>query len=239
MEAILFAVKSNPYRITLIDDGSPNATFGKRLHDEGDHDMIRCIRRDQQKGFGAALRLGYENTQQPWILVMHSDTRIEDPNWMLRLGESMLRFKETDPAVKLISSRTNNPGQGHDPRLKSVKPLVNRPDSHREPDIVLKDGFVPLYCAMFHRELFNHIGGFIKEYPFGYYEDEELGWRMRAYGYKQAICCSSWVYHEGGVTINSVCKSNPKAAEAMEENHARCVEDIRLHPRKKEKQADR
>ncbi len=231
----MFAVKSNPYRITLIDDGSPNDTFGKRLNDEGDKGMLRCVRSEHQKGFGAALRLGYENTQQPWILVMHSDTRVDEPNWMVRLGESLLRFKETDPTVKLISSRTNNPGAGHEPQLKATKPLVAAPNAKRDPDIVLKEGFVPLYSAMFHRELFKHIGGFIKEYPFGYYEDEELGWRMRAYGYRQAICGASWVYHDAGATVNSVCKANPDAAKVMDGNHEKCVEDIRLHPRKKQK----
>jgi GT2 family glycosyltransferase len=228
----MFAVKSNPYRITLIDDGSPNAAFGEKLNKGADQDMIRCIRSDTQKGFGGAVRLGYENTSQPWVMVMHSDVRIEEPNWMLRMGESLLKFKETDPAVKLVSAKTNNPGSGHDSRLKSNKPVSGTAD--REPDFVLKEGFVPMYCVMFHRQLFNYVGGPIKEYPFGSYEDEEFGWRMKAYGFKQAICGSAWVHHESGATINEVCKTNPAAKEQMEKNYERCVADIRLHPKKKQ-----
>ncbi len=158
LSSILYAVRSNPYRITLIDDASPNRHFSASLEKDADKDMVRVVRLERQVGFGGAIQAGWSATQQPWIMVMHSDTRVDDANWMLRMGESMLRFKETNPAVKMISARTNNPGVGHDSRLKSVKPIITTNEMVKEQDVVLNAGFLPLYCVLFHRELFNHVG---------------------------------------------------------------------------------
>jgi len=79
---------------------------------------------------------------------------------------------------------------------------------------------------MSHRELYPRIGGFIKKYfPIGY-EDEELSYRMRKYGYQQAICGKSWVRHDGGATINNLCKTNKKYLDFINENRASCIKDI-------------
>ena len=78
------------------------------------------------------------------------------------------------------------------------------------------------------RELFDHIGGFIKEYPLAWYEDEELAFRMKHFGYKQGICGRSWVQHDGGATINALWKEDPSTKEIMEKNRSRCLEDMKL-----------
>ncbi len=67
------------------------------------------------------------------------------------------------------------------------------------------------------------------------YEDEEFGHRMRAYGYKQAICNSAWVYHDSGLTIESICKNDPNAKDVMEKNFDRCLDDIKSLQQKTKK----
>jgi GT2 family glycosyltransferase len=126
----------------------------------------------------------------------------------------------------MVAAKTDNPGSGMDPRLIS-EPHVETPQ------VVLgQDGFLPLYCVMCHRELFSHIGGFIKNYFPAAYEDEELAHRMRAYGYKQAICGKSWVHHEGGTTLETICRTIPGARSEMEKNRDRCIADISRLPKK-------
>jgi GT2 family glycosyltransferase len=76
--------------------------------------------------------------------------------------------------------------------------------------------------------LFSRVGGFLKNYPYGYYEDEEFAARLRKYGYKQAVCRSSWVHHEGACTIRSIWRANPNLRKVMEEeNRDRCIEDMK------------
>lgn len=216
IEGILYAVRSNPYLITLIDDGSPNYKFVENLKGVP---QINTVRLEQQVGFASALHAGYKATQQPWVMVMHSDCEIEDPMWMIHMGESMLKLKGQN--VKLITAKTNNPGPDLDPRLKADTREMAVGD-----DVILDDGFVPLYCALVHRELFSHIGGFLKPYPYAWHEDEELGHRMRHYGYKQAICGNAWVKHDGGATIKALWEERPSAKEVMEKNFDLCLADI-------------
>ena len=86
---------------------------------------------------------------------------------------------------------------------------------------------LPLFCAMCHRDLFSNIGGFIKPYPFAWYEEDELAFRMRKCGYKQGISTKSWIRHEGGSTIKYLWNKNKDAKEIMEKNHSICVSDIK------------
>lgn len=217
VEGILYAVRSNPYLITLVDDASKNSKFLASLKNVP---QVNTVRLDEQVGFAGAVKAGYEATKQPWVMVMHSDCIIDDPMWMIHMGETMLKLK--DKNIKLVTAKTDNPGPDHDPRLRAT----NREAATGE-DIILDEGFVPLYCAMFHRTLFEHIGGFIKQYPYAWHEDEELGYRMRHFGYKQAICGNAWVKHTGAATINAVWAENSGAKEIMEKNFDLCLADIK------------
>lgn len=215
VQSIWAVTRSNPYQICLIDDASPNADFIQQFKDKP---QIITVRSEKQLGFAGALQLGYESTSQPWVLFMHSDCIVQTANWMIEMGRALLEMKSI--GVRMVSARSNNPGDV-DPRLKASS-------KEQSPHIVMDgpDSFLPLYCAMCHRELFPHIGGFIKNYPYAFYEDVELAHRMRKYGYKQAICGKSWVNHTGWATIDYVCSKNLKAKKEMEKNRERCTADI-------------
>lgn len=215
LESILYVTKSNPYKICLVDDASPNNKFIEALKR---HPSILATRNETHLGFGASLKKGFELSDSPWVCFLHSDCVIQDKNWLVEMGKSLLRLK--DKKVRLISARSNNPGEHVDQRLLASK------DEREGHDYILEEGFVPLYCALCHRDLFKHIGGFIKPYPYGSYEDEELAYRMRHFGYKQGICVKSWVYHEGSATINTICKSE-KVMGILDENREKCIQDMK------------
>jgi GT2 family glycosyltransferase len=100
-----------------------------------------------------------------------------------------------------------------------------------DPDIIATE-FLPLYCAICPRNLFQKIGGFIKPYPYAMYEDEELAYRMKHYGFKQAISGKSWVHHDWGATISAIIKKRPDAKKVMEANYEKCLADIKKLSRK-------
>lgn len=218
VESIMYATKSNPYQICLVDDCSPNEKF---ILDWKDVPQVITTRTSHHMGFGGALRAGYDITEQPWVVFMHSDCVIEDQNWMLEMGKSLLTWKAKKIPVKMVSPKTNNPGDASaDKRLKS--PLRERTE-----DVILQDTHLPLYCAMCHRDLFYHIGGFIKPYQYGWFETEELAYRMRKAGFYQGICGRSWVRHHGGKTIESLLEEKPEYKEIMEENRIHCLKDMK------------
>jgi GT2 family glycosyltransferase len=226
IESIMVAVKSNPYHITLIDDCSENAVFYKEINDqfkkktpEGVVPQVSCIRNEKQIGFGASLKVGYDSTSLPWVLFMHSDCVVEDPNFMIEMGQSLLRWKENNQPVKIVSARSNNPMD-----CSLAKGKLGEKENK---DIILEKETLPLFCAMCHRDLFNHIGGFIKPYPYAWYEEDELAYRMRRHGYKQGISMKSWIRHEGSATIKQLWTKNKQAKEIMEKNHSICLRDIK------------
>lgn len=227
VQSILISVKSNPYQITLVDDCSENNMFHKEVSDqfkkntpEGYRPQVVCIRNEKQLGFGGSLRVGYENTNLPWLLFMHSDCLVEDPNFMIEMGQALFDWKEQKEPIKIVSARSNNPGD-----LKKAKAKNYEKENK---NIVLDENeTLPLFCAMCHRDLFANIGGFIKEYPYAWYEDEELAFRMRKSGFKQGISTKAWIHHEGGSTIKYLWDKNKKAKEIMENNRELCLSDIK------------
>jgi len=227
VESIMRETRSNPYLITLVDDASPNQGF---LQEMMSLPQVTGVRLPEQQGFGAALKAGFDFSQKieeldgkpvqlppTYVCFLNSDCLIRNPNWLMEMGNCLLRLK--DSGVKLVSARSNNPVS----EIKAMK--ADREDKAQD---MVANQALPLFCALCHRELFKRIGGFIKPYPFGGYEDEELFWRMKKHGYKQAICGTSWVYHEGERTISSLLGHRPEVQKIMtEENRERCISDIK------------
>ncbi len=181
---------------------------------------MKTIRNDEQKGFAGACKVGYELGESPYVCFLNSDCLIEDIAWLKHMGESLLALKSQN--VRMVSATMNNP-VGGDPAQKGER------FKYGDEDVIISDdSFLSLSCFMCHRELFNKIGGFLKEYRYGYYEDEEIAARMRKFGYKQAVAKKSYVHHEGQKTIKSVQRNNPDIRKIMEEeNRQRCIEDMK------------
>jgi GT2 family glycosyltransferase len=226
IKSILLSVKSNPYQITLIDDASENKSFGEEIKNQflkntpsGFKPQVQYVRSEEQVGFGAALKLGFQATENPWVLIMHSDCLVEDSNFIIQMGQSLLNWKKQGIPVKMVSARSDNPG---DCKLAKSKSLEKG-----EKDIILKNETLPLFCSMCNRDLFKYINGFIKSYPYAWYEDEELSFRMRKYGLFQGISTKAWIKHYGGATVKYVWETNPDSKKIMENNRNLCISDIK------------
>lgn len=214
LESILRGTYTNQYQIILVDDASPNKNFLI----ETEVPYLKKVRLNQRVGFGGALKAGFQVSSSPYVCFLNSDCLIQHPTWLSAMGESLLNGKAKN--IRLVSARSNNP-------VCDISQLKGERGSVIEDTIV--DSPLPLYCALCHRELFNRIGGFIKEYPYGYYEDAELFYRMEKYGFKQGISGKSWVYHEGAATIQASWKQDPEVKQVMlEQNRLKCIEDVRI-----------
>lgn len=226
IKSILLSVRSNPYQITLIDDCSENKSFGEEIKNqflkttpEGFKPQVQYIRSDKHLGFAGALKLGFQSTNLPWVMFLHSDCVVECPNFMIQMGQALLSWKSKGIPVKMVSARSNNPGDCIAAKSETSDPF--------EEDIVLKDQTLPLFCSLCNRDLFNYIGGFLKTYPYAWYEDEELSMRMKKHGLLQGISSKAWIRHQGGATIKYVWETNPQVKQIMENNHSLCMSDIK------------
>lgn len=209
MDSIFKTVHTNRYLLTLVDDCSPNRIFIKEI-DRAKIPGVRCFRQEEHKGFGAAVNLALQNpwTHPPnppitWVAIMQSDVFAEENNWLSSMGETLNKLK--GKGVKMVSPMTNNP-------MVESTVLTGSKGDRRE-DRILDEGFLPMYCVLAHRELFSRVGP-LRELPYAGTEAEEYAVRMRLMGYKQAVCGTSWVNHEGGVTLRGFA-DNTKVQEIL------------------------
>lgn len=214
-EGLLYHTAVERFAIHLVDDGSENADF---IAEMGNLNLFHTHRLPEHSGFGAALRVGFDAGASPWVVFLNSDCVIEQSHWLNNLRRSMESLK--GQGVKLVSARTNNGGTGSYPEC------LIAPDGEQSVADEKSDQALPLICCLVNRQLFGKIGGFVKPYPYGWYEDEELFWRMRRHGFSQAVCGSSWVRHVGGATVNALGKEK---VAAMEGNRERFLEDVKTY----------
>lgn len=224
VRSILVSVKSNPYRIMLVDDCSENKEFGKEINNEfkkisgkGSIPQVACVRSESNLGFGGALKLGFNSTNSPWVMFMHSDCLVEDPNFMMNMGKSLLNWKRDGVPVKMVTARADNPCGCLEAKWDG--------DAEKKDSIIQEA--MPMFCCMCNRDLFSYIGGFIKPYPLALYEDEELAYRMKKHGLMQGVCGKSWVKHHGAATIKYILSTRPESKDIMESNRQRCISDMK------------
>lgn len=201
-----------PHQTHLVDDCSPNQHFTAVARAS----KLTVTRNEKHVGFGASLEVGFLATKSPFVAFVHSDTELMT-GCLDRMIESLLALREKK--VGMIAARTDQPGPGMDTRL-----LAKRGDVRD--DVILSEGFLPFYCVVAWRHMFQRTG-FIRPYfPVGY-EDEEFAYRMRGNGFKQAICGKAWVRHVEGSTIRALCAEKPQMVERIEQNRDFCLSDIR------------
>ncbi len=233
LDSIFRLTRSNYYQLILVDDCSPNPVFLQNLNQNlqknadrsGQNNILKTIRTESQLGYAGACRIGYNEGESPYVCFLNSDCKVQTNSWLRNMGESLLKLKTQD--VRVIGPTTNNP-VGGDPAQFGTK-IYNGDD-----DVIISDdSFLTLPCFMCHRELFFKIGGFLKEYGFGGYEDEEFAHRLKSYGFKQAVCKSSYVDHIGGVTMTEVMRRDPNGAGlSMDINRQQCIKDMKLLSKK-------
>jgi GT2 family glycosyltransferase len=218
--SIVLYTRNIPYRITIVDDGSPNAAYFSTL---AQLDAIDGVRSEEQRGFGAAVNLGVKATKRPWIVILNSDCRVDELGWIGDMHKCLATMMKSDK-VGLVSARTDDPPGSH--------PLLKCGKEHRKeiPDTI-SDQPLPMFCCMMPRILFEKVGP-LKEYPYGWYEDEEFFWRMKKHGYQQAISGKAWVRHLGGgggtgATVKELWAQNPEIKTVMENNRLQCLADLK------------
>ncbi len=214
--SIILYTRNVPYRITIIDDASPNSEFFYML---AKTDAVDGIRFEEQKGFGAAVNAGIKLTKRPWIVILNSDVIIDELGWLKDLHECLVKLNKSDK-VGLVSARSDDPPGNH-PLLKVIEKSKRVDVEDR-----ISDQPLPLFCAVTARAMVEKIG-FLKEYPYGWYEDEEYHWRMKKYGYKQGISGKAWVRHFGGATVKELWQKHPESKEIMESNRQKCLTDLK------------
>ena len=199
--ACLSVQKHQAFDVIIIDNGSKDkSTIGLEekypdldLHIEGLNSNI---------GFSAANNLGARLARGQWLALINADA-FPEPDWL----EKLLGAREKNPEYSLFSSRQiqfNTPqlldGTGDAYHISGLAWRNGYKLSSETYGLQQKEVFSSCAAAaLYSREEFLKVGGFDEDY-FSYFEDVDLGFRLRLSGAKCLYVPEAVVHHVGSAS---------------------------------------
>lgn len=188
-----------PQRVIVVDNGS-DAALPLACYTRG---PISVIRMPGNLGFAAANNCAVsEAADCAWIALLNPDAIPED-DWLERLLEAA----RNHPGISAFGSRQLM--EADRSRLDGLGDVYHVSgaawrDGHGEPASrhPERDGEIFAPCAaaaLYRREALIEAGGFDEDF-FCYFEDVDLGFRLRLLGHGSMLAPRARVYHLGGAT---------------------------------------
>lgn len=209
---------SDSYELVVVDNAS---TDGVTLWLDKQSD-IRLIKNEKNMGFGYGCNQGVEaSSKNNDILFLNNDTILcENSLFWLRMG---LYENDTVGATGSITNEGGNFQKVYE-NCSSIEEWLdfgkknNVYEEHPYEEKISLLGF----AMLIKRSVIDKVGLFDLRYEVGNYEDNDLGMRILAAGYKQLLCHNSFIFHYGRMAF----KQGPdkKYLELMNANCKRFVE---------------
>jgi GT2 family glycosyltransferase len=192
--------------IVVVDDASSDGTsdFLKRLSRKDDR--IRVVRHRSSKGFLESCHRGADESQSDYLLFLNNDTVLL-PGWLAPLISTYERFEDAGAVGgKLLFE---------DGRLQEAGGLVYSDASaskvgYFDPDVeapiydhLREVDYVSAAFMLTPRSLFQEIGGFDRRYGFGYYDDDDYCFAVRASGRRVYYQPESVIVHVEGASAGT------------------------------------
>ncbi len=190
------------FEIILVENGSTSADSLNNLPRAYPSLHIAIERLETNRGFAAGNNIGARLAAGPWLALLNVDA-FPQPDWL----EHLLRAAQGNPQYNFFASRQI---QYHRPDLLDgagdsyhVSGLAWRRYYNRSAqEYGLEGGEVFSACpaaALYRREDFLAAGGFDEDY-FSYFEDVDLGFRLRLAGGKCLYVPQAVVRHVGSAS---------------------------------------
>lgn len=201
------------YEIIAVDDHSKDDTLQMLSQCKN----IKVITNNEAKGFGLACNLGIQRAQGKYILLLNNDTKVTD-GWL----NALFRPFDLDPSTGLVGAKLIYPngtlqeaggivwkdasgwnyGRGDDPDKPEYSYL-------REVD----------YCSgatvLVRKDILDKLGGLDMRYVPAYYEDTDLAFAVRNWGFKVMFQPFSRVIHYEGVTCGKSVSAGIKKFQVI------------------------
>lgn len=180
-------------------------------NEDGSLDFLRQIAKSDDRlividakeniGHSAGMNLAVQKSRSEYIAKLDDDV-IVDPNWLKELIKILLGKPKVGQAQSNIIEFDlfrNGKAREKSAKVSDLDYLVIATRERYTKDV--EEIFFASSCATaMKKELFNKAGG-LDEALFVYFDDADLGWRLRLMGYKNYIVPGSMVYHKGRITL--------------------------------------
>jgi GT2 family glycosyltransferase len=227
--ASLKAETTVPHTVTVIDDGSTEATRTALEAAVADAPWMRLVVNAENQGYTRSANLGISQSTADWVVLLNSDTEVTT-GWL----EGLLACARSDPAIALVGPISNAASWQSAPEVlheaggwmvnalpESMTPndmaeLIASLSARAYPKTPLLNGF----CTLMKRSVVAGLGYFDEvAFPVGYGEENDLCVRVAAAGHALAVADDVYVHHSksasfGGARRAELARSGAAAVRA-------------------------
>jgi GT2 family glycosyltransferase len=190
------------FEVVLVDNESTDGSLDSLSAFESRLDL-RVERLSANRGFAAANNIGARLARGKWLVLLNADA-FPERDWL----EKLLDAADHNPEYASFSSRQlreSNPsildGAGDAYHVSGLawRRFLGYPAAEYGLDAA--EVFSPCAAAaMYKRDAFLEVGGFDEDF-FSYFEDVDMGFRIRLAGYRCLYVPSAVVHHVGSATF--------------------------------------
>ena len=190
------------FEVIIIDNGSTDGLVS-RINENYPELEIHIKRLSTNRGFAVANNIGARLARGQWLALLNADA-FPEPDWL----ENLLTSAKEHPDFSCFSScqiQANSPeyldGTGDGYHVSGVAWRRNIDFPSDQYGLNTEEVFSPCAAAaLYLREAFLEIGGFDENF-FSYFEDVDLGFRLRLQGYRALYVPTAIVHHVGSATL--------------------------------------
>jgi GT2 family glycosyltransferase/predicted Zn-dependent protease len=191
-----------PYEVILVDNGSTDdtAAYLQEVRRWTGPQRVEILRNPENRGFAAGCNQGLAQAQGRYVVFLNNDTLVT-AGW---LGGLIAWALFDWPEVGLVGPITNYaaPPQQIAVTYRTLDELDSfvarrRDFAGRVQEFPRLSGF----CLLARREVLDRVGPFDERFGIGFFEDDDLGLRVRRAGHKLLIAQDVFVHHFGSRTF--------------------------------------
>jgi GT2 family glycosyltransferase/tetratricopeptide (TPR) repeat protein len=195
-----------PYELILVNNGSTDGTavFLEEMGTRPGPKRVEIIRNEVNKGFPAGCNQGLKQARGRYVVFLNNDTVVTE-GWL----DGLIAWALHDwPQVGLVGAVTNYaaPPQQIPVDYQSLEEmdafaaLRRRQFAGKAIEFKRLSGF----CLLARREVLDQVGGFDERFGLGFFDDDDLGLRVRKASYKLLIAQNVFVHHFGSRTFTGL-----------------------------------
>lgn len=225
LEALIESIGGATARETLIICADNGSTDGAPQQAAAEHDHVEFLPTGGNLGYGTAINRAYEWIRSPatgagldpdWILVVNPDVEfgLGSIDTLYDAGQRRPRGGTFGPRI-VENDGSTYPSARAAPRLRTGighalfgtvwpgNPWTAEYRQGEQMDTERTAGWLSGSCLLIRREAFEAVGGFDERY-FMYFEDTDLGDRLRREGWDNVYVPGAVIHHDQGHAANSV-----------------------------------
>jgi len=221
IESILNKTKVK-YRIIFINNCSTDDTDEKFIEKYINNKKIEYVKTDKNEGCGIGRNYGLKKIDKDcnYVIILDNDI-IVTPNWDIKL----IKFMEEHPEVGLCGPCTNFAGS---PQLiKNIGSLKTEEEiddfsmnyKHVVPFTYAPEKWPVIgFCMVIRKKVIDDIGFFDENFKFYGCEDNDFCYRVEKNGWKLAYVYTTFIYHKGHGSLDSLGSSGHDWVKSFEKN---------------------